>query len=65
MKKSIFLLAGLAIMLFTSCSNEETTTRFVVRLTDSPGDYEIVNIHNKEIFKKTSQSFNQPPHVCI
>jgi hypothetical protein len=44
MKKSIFLLAGLAMMLFTSCSNEETTTRFVVRLTDSPGDYEIVNI---------------------
>jgi hypothetical protein len=31
-------------MLFTSCSNEETTTSFVVRLTDSPGDYEIVNI---------------------
>lgn len=44
MKNSILFIAGLAIMLFTSCSNEETTTRFVVRLTDSPGDYEIVNI---------------------
>ena len=44
MKKSIFLIAGIAIMLFSSCNNQESTTSFVVRLTDSPGDYEIVNI---------------------
>jgi hypothetical protein len=44
MKKSIFLIAGLTLMLFSSCNKEETTTSFVVRLTDSPGDYEKVNI---------------------
>ena len=44
MKKSIFLIAGIALMLFSSCNNQESTTSFVVRLTDSPGDYEIVNI---------------------
>ena len=44
MKNSILFIAGIAMMLFSSCNNQETTTSFVVRLTDSPGDYEIVNI---------------------
>ena len=36
------ILAGLAVI-YTSCSNE-SATRVEVRLTDSPGDYEEVNI---------------------
>ena len=44
MKKSIFIIAGLVMLLFYSCNKEEATTSFVVRLTDSPGDYEKVNI---------------------
>jgi hypothetical protein len=44
MKRSILLIAGLAMILFTSCNKDEATTSFVVRLTDSPGDYEAVNI---------------------
>ena len=44
MKNSILFISGVAMMFFSSCNNQETTTSFVVRLTDSPGDYEIVNI---------------------
>ena len=32
------------MMLFASCNKDEASTSFVVRLTDSPGDYEAVNI---------------------
>ena len=44
MKKTVFLafIAGLFIMV--SCNKDEGTTALVVRLTDSPGDYEKVNI---------------------
>jgi len=45
-KKGRLLLIGLiSIALMTACKNDDsTTTSFVVRLTDSPGDYEEVNI---------------------
>lgn len=39
-----FIIAGLITLFFISCNKDETTTTFVVRLTDSPGDYEEVNI---------------------
>ena len=39
-----FIIAGLVTLFFISCNKDETTTSFVVRLTDSPGDYEAVNI---------------------
>jgi len=44
MKKTVFLafIAGLFFMV--SCNKDEGTTALVVRLTDSPGDYERVNI---------------------
>ena len=44
MKKIFLLAASISILMFTACSNNEGTTSFVVRLTDSPGDYEEVNI---------------------
>ncbi|RLD24640.1 MAG: carbohydrate-binding protein [Bacteroidetes bacterium] len=44
MKKLFVIVASLSLILFWSCNNNEGTTTFVVRLTDSPGDYEEVNI---------------------
>jgi len=38
------IIAGLVTLFCMSCNKDETTTSFVVRLTDSPGDYEAVNI---------------------
>ena len=46
MKNKIFL-AVLAVFvgwLGTSCSNNETTSRLIITLTDSPGDYDEVNV---------------------
>ena len=37
------------MLLFTSCNKDEATTSLVVRLTDSPGDYEAVNIDIQSI----------------
>lgn len=44
MKKQFLIIAGLVMSLFYSCNKDESTTSFIVRLTDSPGDYESVNI---------------------
>lgn len=46
MKNKIFL-AVLAVFvgwLGTSCSNNETTSRLIITLTDAPGDYDAVNV---------------------
>lgn len=43
MKKLSFL-TGLLLLLVTGCNKDEATTSLVVRLTDSPGDYESVFI---------------------
>jgi hypothetical protein len=57
MKKSIFILAGLVTLFFTACNNDEATTSFVVRLTDSPGDYEAVyiDIQSVEVHASTGE----------
>ncbi|MDH5398661.1 MAG: DUF4382 domain-containing protein [Cyclobacteriaceae bacterium] len=45
MRKRNFLAGLFVLLLMAACSeNDSTTTSFVVRLTDSPGDYEQVNI---------------------
>lgn len=44
MKRLNSIVVGLLMLAFISCNKEEATTSFVVRLTDSPGDYEQVNI---------------------
>ena len=44
MKRTFLVILGLAALSFSSCNNDEATTSFIVRLTDSPGDYEKVNI---------------------
>lgn len=44
MKKPILLFAALTLLFFSSCNKNDETTSFIVRLTDSPGDYEEVNI---------------------
>jgi hypothetical protein len=44
MKNLLFVLLSLAAFTLASCNKEEGTTSMVVRLTDSPGDYEKVNI---------------------
>jgi len=44
MKKLIIISTSIILLFFSSCNKNDGTTSFVVRLTDSPGDYEEVNI---------------------
>ena len=44
MKKSFLIILSLVILSFSACNKDDGTTSLVVRLTDSPGDYEKVNI---------------------
>ncbi|HYG38756.1 MAG TPA: DUF4382 domain-containing protein [Cytophagales bacterium] len=49
------LLLFFAVITF-SCTNEESKTRFEVRLTDAPGDFEEVNIDIKSIEINSSEN---------
>lgn len=44
MRKAILGFLGLTLIFLIGCNDDTATTRVVVRLTDSPGDYEQVNI---------------------
>jgi Domain of unknown function (DUF4382) len=44
MKRLSILIYSLIAISFSSCNKNDGTTSFIVRLTDSPGDYEAVNI---------------------
>ena len=44
MKKLFVFAAGISFIMLSACSKNEGTTSFVVRLTDTPGDYQKVNI---------------------
>jgi hypothetical protein len=44
MKKLFVILASISLFILSACNSNDGTTSFVVRLTDSPGDYEAVNI---------------------
>lgn len=60
------LLGGLLLLLATACNNkEEGTTPFVVRLTDSPGDYEKVNIDIKEIQVHVNEGEQQEGWITL
>lgn len=42
--RKLSLFAGLLLLLATACNKDDNTTSLVVRLTDSPGDYESVYV---------------------
>lgn len=54
MKIGHIALIGLLTLVFTSCSNDNTA-RLEVRLTDSPGDFEEVNIDIQEVQVNSSE----------
>ena len=53
MKIGLVALIGLLTLVFASCSNEDNA-RLEVRLTDSPGDFEEVNIDIQEVQVNTT-----------
>ncbi len=44
-----FMISISAVILFTSCTKENTLTKLNIKLTDAPGDYAEVNIDLKEV----------------
>lgn len=69
LKLRIFLLATLSCLLITSCnssdSDDSSTSKVSVRMTDAPGDYDQVNVEVLDVKIKSTSDTNEEGWVSI